>query len=244
MLPSIASTNTFNPSTPVVNTTIPGTNVERVLPQAIAPSVSSADIRNNTQGNNAVTLSAEEQVVANDNTSTTQETSSNFLTQLQSAQSVLSNSGVQATFVAQLAAQDSSPQTQVILVQYEKIIKNGSAKAAPASEPPSQDAPSSLFGRLLQSDKPTAPVPVIQPPVASNQQPVEAIQQSVVEAHYSTRTGKSTSTNNGNDESNSEDNANVAGVDATGSITPQAIHAYAATASRIANIKLPANELA
>ena len=64
------------------------------------------------------------------------------------------NVGVQAAFIAQLAAQDATQETHVALLQYEKLVEISNVKYKPSDAfKPSAD-PSSLFSRLVSSEKP------------------------------------------------------------------------------------------
>ena len=235
MLPIIASVNTFNFQTPLVNTTTPGTNTVHVPYDNVAPSASDAQVDNNTQGNNTVILPPE-QAASYDNTASTQENNATVSAQLQA--STASNAGVQSAFVAQLAAQDDSPETHVILVQYEKIIANGNVKYQPAQlglKP--QAAPSSVFGRILQGEKAAAPItPTPQPNITATQQSSEATPaRPLVRSTKTTTSGSDTTdtTPASNDNTSAPIPTPAPAVAAT-PIPITVTNAYTATAARVA----------
>lgn len=140
MLPVVASVNAFNFQTPLVNTTTPGTSVTRMPPDNVAPSLSSATVEDDLQGANQQQLAA-----ANANNA---------------------KPNVQSAFIAQLAGQDDSPETQGLLVQYEKQIAISNVKYKPSLAFKPQPEPSSVFGRILQSEKTAPPQPHAEEPPA------------------------------------------------------------------------------
>ena len=236
MLPVVASTNTFSFQTPLVNTTIPGTNVARVPYDNVAPSVSNAQIENNTQANTTI-VSQQQQSPADvaTDTSLTESGSSAFLAQQQRSVSASLSSGVQSTFVAQLAAQDGSPETQGILVQYEKLVANGNVKYKPSNAQKPDDGPSSIFGQILQSEKsapqvaqtPQPPVEVVKPETSA-QVAVQAVEAAPVEEPRPT-TKKSSS-----DTASAEPAPTSAESSARPDNAQRAfINAYTATAARV-----------
>lgn len=238
MLPVVASTNTFSFQTPLVNTTTPGTNITRVPYDNVAPSVSSAQVDNNTQGNNTIVSSSNQQAPASETAAAAEEGASGFLNQIQRSVSASLSSGVQSTFVAQLAAQDSSPETNGILVEYEKLVANANVKYKPSNAAKPQDGPSSVFGRILQSEKPAvqaneAPAPRLEAvaSASNNQAASEAIETAPIEPRQQVRPNKPSTTQTTND---SAESAAPAASTSNDAVAPRAISAYVGTAQRVA----------
>lgn len=237
MLPIVASTNTVSFQTPPVNTTIPDTNVARVPYTDVAPSVSGAQINNNTQGNNTVIARAPEQT-ATQSAAASESGGSNFLAQQQSSINSSLSSGVQATFVAQLAAQDVSDETRGVLVQYEKLVANANIKYKPSNAAKPQEGPSSVFGRLLQSEASNvpnneAPTPVSEAVVAANSNQVSA--EAIEAAPVTNRPAKSAPSSTSAENESPDTTAPAANT--SDAINPRAISAYVSTAGRVNSFK-------
>jgi hypothetical protein len=160
MLPVVASTNTFSFQTPLVNTALPGDAVARVPFDTVAPSPAGVELRNNTQGSGGgVNPSAQAQVAAGQAAAPdAQEGASQFIAQLQRNIATSLGNGVQATFVAQLAAQDITPEVRGILTQYEKLVANANVKYKPSNAAKPEAAPAGVFGRLLQAQPPPSQI--------------------------------------------------------------------------------------
>src|SRR5690348_10236021 len=107
MLPVVPNVTNYTLPTPIVNTTVPGTAVAHVPYDNVAPSVSSPQVDNNARGNSSAA-----------NLPSAPPAPSAELPALTLYSPVLTeaatgfNPGAQATFIAQLAGQDTSPETQ------------------------------------------------------------------------------------------------------------------------------------
>ena len=148
MLP-LASVYSTNPiQTPLVNTALPGSAVTHVPYDNVAPSVSNAQVENNTKGNSEISSAAASEPPASENAAASAAAAAGDAANLGTI--------AQATFLAQLASQDSSPATQVILVEYEKLVSISSIKYKPSNAQKPEAGPSNAFSRLLQEEN-TAP---------------------------------------------------------------------------------------
>ncbi len=175
MLPVVASVNTFNYQTPLVNTTLPGnSSIARVPPDNVAPSVSNVEVDNNNANGNTIVSSTTQQEQAVAQSTSAGGTAAFVLSQ---SGSVAQNSGVQSTFVAQLAAQDdNSPEFKGVLQQYEKQLAISNVKYAPSDALKPQPEPASVFGKILASER---AAPQEQQQQVEEQVHTQIIQQSV-----------------------------------------------------------------
>lgn len=240
MLPFVPNVSNFTLPPPIVNTTVPGTATVHVPYDNVAPSVSSAQINNNARGNSNA---AAPPPVAPPVTDTPD------LPQVTPLPSVLTGAppGVtltaQATFIAQLAGQDTSPETQVILVQYEKMVTNSIVKYKPsfAFKPP--DEPSSVFGRILLTEKQSTQAPQNIAQSIAKAQSAEIAAVNSVTATAPAPSARSAKTTSNVTETDNDVNS-VAPAEAPAPYSapppPRAIAAYQVTASRLA-IQLPAD---
>lgn len=153
MIPSVTIATSYVPTPPpVVNTTVPGSAILHVPYDNVAPSVSSVQINNNARGNSTATPSnaPAEELVDNSGEETAP--------QRNTARSGGPLASAQTTFLAQLAGQDNSPQSNVILVQYEKLIAYSNVKYKPSNALKPEAEPAGVFGRILQQEKTGVPV--------------------------------------------------------------------------------------
>lgn len=165
MLPLSNISNYSQIQVPLVNTAVPGSAVTHVPYDTVAPSVSNAQVDNNASPNNVQTTAPQptaQQVAGNG-----ANPSSASIGQQQSQ-----NTGLQTAFLTQLLAQDNSPETQTILVQYEKLVALGNVKYKPSNAFKPEE-PSSLFGQILHQEQ-SAPVEAA--PVEVHAEPVETVQ--------------------------------------------------------------------
>jgi hypothetical protein len=162
MLPSIATVQAQPPvQTTLVATQIPDTNTLRAPYDSIAPSVSSAQIRDNARGNGgAVVLALAEAPQA----AAASSASIPFIVPAFYSTSPGLSAGAQTNFLAQLLAQQPGGQGTLagMMVEYEKLVVFSQVKYKPsnATLPPPQ--PAGLFGKMMQLEK-AAPA---QPPAA------------------------------------------------------------------------------
>lgn len=185
MLPIAPSVVNINPiQTPLINTVLPGSDAVRVPYDSVAPSVSNAEIKNNTNGNGNTATGSGANVSANAESFAT---FPNFINP-QNLQS-----SAQSTFLTQLLAQESaSPQAQIILVQYEKLVALATVKYKPSNALKPSVEPAGVFGKLLKQQPQdnsvdvadAAPVERLPEPTAPNtnfveQAPVQATPQAV-----------------------------------------------------------------
>lgn len=162
MLPVASSTNYIPIQSPLINTAIPGSAITHVPYDNVAPSVSNAQVDNNTAGSVPVVV-AEEQDTAPP-PQTTSDTSP--FPAVQSGAQQSQNVGVQAAFLAQLLADDGSPEIRTILVQYEKMLALSNVKYKPSNALKPTEEPASSYESLLQSSS-TPKVQLPPPPVAT-----------------------------------------------------------------------------
>lgn len=166
MLPVATSINLNVIQTPLINTAIPGSEVTRVAYDTVAPSVSGAQVDNNTNGNNAAVIASASQPAAEDAVS---DSFPNFIRPQNAA-------GAQTSFITQLIAQDSSPTAQIILVQYEKLVALSNVKYKPSNALKPSIDPAGSFGKLLhdshaQVEPAAAPVQVEQHAASNDNAP-------------------------------------------------------------------------
>lgn len=222
MLPVVANVNPYALQTPIVNTVTPGTTLVHVPYDNVAPSVSSATIDTNARGNsNALVVASEAAPEATPPTPF-----SNVLQNSQGPQNI----GAQATFLAQLIGQDSSPETTGILIQYEKLAVMANVKYKPsyAFKPPPE--PAGVFGRILQSEKVEArPEPQAQQAAAPTQAATANASNNAPVAAVQPRPALQKSTRSAGDIAKA---ANVQ-TTAARTATPHIISAYAASAARV-----------
>jgi len=159
MIPSVNIAAPYvPPPTPVTGTAVAGNSILHVPPDNVAPSVSSVQIHNNARGNSTATPSNEapEEIVETvENEEVPQRVTTRSGGQLASAQT---------TFLAQLAGQEDSPQANVILVQYEKLVAFSNVKYKPSNALKPEAEPAGIFGRIMQEEKTSAPVQQEAPP--------------------------------------------------------------------------------
>jgi hypothetical protein len=151
MLPVSSSIVTTPIPTSLVNIAAQGTSVAPVAYDSVVPSVSSPQVSNNARGNSAPPAEATAEAPPQN----TEQDDQQLQTSAGSAQRA--GSGASSTFIAQLAAQESSPQNQVILVQYEKLLAISSVKYKPSNAQKPSAAPSSVFGQIVHTEH-AAPV--------------------------------------------------------------------------------------
>lgn len=246
MLTVAASISTQTIQPPIVNTTTPGTTVNHVPYDNVAPSVSSAQVDNHTKGNGTATQAAAEQAAAPPPDSG-DEGASFALRQnrLPSLPSIAAQSG----FVAQLAGQDTSPQTQGILLQYEKLVSYSDVKYKPSNAARPQAGPASLFGQIVQAEQAAPAQPTsAPPPVAAAPPPAPAAATVAVantaltaETRPVQRAAKAPDSAPVDAASPTEGSTESAPVEQAASRPPQAITAYLATASRVASFSTDAD---
>jgi len=155
MIPPINTlANTALLQAPLINTALPGSTVTHVPYDNVSPSVSNAQVENNSTSNGNIPAAAQQEAAA---ASDAQASEAFFATLNGTQQS--QNAGVQATFLAQLLAQDGSPEMHIILVQYEKLVALANVKYKPsnAGKPPE---PSNIFGQILHQEQPVQAVPL------------------------------------------------------------------------------------
>ena len=122
MLPIGTSTSPFQPPPSIVNTTIPDTSVVRVPYDNVAPTVSGVQVDNNSRGNgNSAPPQQEEETSQSQNASAPTTKTSNNLVELE-------NKSSQASFIAQIASQSASNETQGSTVQTELQAENRANK--------------------------------------------------------------------------------------------------------------------
>ena len=148
---AVVGSNISLPVTPsLVATPLPGNNAVRVPSTDVAPSVANVQVDNNSQSNRNFTARIETQApaptLADDN-------------QFSVSYPPAASRGIsaQTTFLAQLAAQDTSAPAKVILVQYEKLLSLGAVKYKPSDAGKPSIAATNLFNSLLKSSAPAAP---------------------------------------------------------------------------------------
>lgn len=231
MLPLTTNVTSYTVPPPIVNTAVPGTSVAHVPYDNVAPSVSSAQVDNNARGNNSARPQAAETPAP-----LPQLASESSLAGLSYASSSAAAAlPAQATFIAQLMGQDTSPATQVVLVEYEKMLSLSNVKYKPSDAAKPQAQPSGLFNRILQEEK--APAPTAQ---QVDSEPAHTLQ---VAAAYAAPTPEIRAVARPN-------KTPVAAVDSPPSEgealepaayvappPPRAVIAYAATATRIASFE-------
>ena len=246
MLPIVPTINTYTLPPPIVNTAIPGTAITHVPYDNVAPSVSNAQVDNNARGNSTPPPSPADQPA-----STPQDTvdTATFSNAPNSTSNSL-NIGAQASFIAQLAGQDVSPETQGVLLQYEKLVTISNVKYKPSNALKPISEPANQFGRIIQSERsvpkivqavPSEPLPATS--VASESASAASaislaeprpIQRSTKIQASSTDTVTSTDITTGG-----EPNIPTPIISTIGSaISPEAISAYTATASRVTSQSL------
>ncbi len=157
MIPITAASAVTTPP-PIVNTTTPGTNETHTPPTIVAPSFSSSQVDNNARGNSTYVKAAEAPPPPLTQSVSTGASASVGVPQSPSDKFTL---GAQTNFLAQLIGQDITPSVQGVLVQYEKLVNIGNVKYKPSDAGIPEEQPSSVFGKLLQSEHqqpPPAPV--------------------------------------------------------------------------------------
>ena len=173
---TIGTTTNLYIQPPIVNTTTPGTTVLHVPPDNVAPSVSGAQVDNNTKGNNAAPQAVEEQVVLSEAAGTA--TFSVIPATTPSSQSV----SAQSAFIAQLAGQDTSQETHTILKQYEKLVEFSNVKYKPSNAFKPSSSPASVFGSILHQEK-AAPQPAVQAQAPVVSAPVSHVEAAPVQTN-------------------------------------------------------------
>jgi len=232
MLPVVPNLSSYTLPTPIVNTTVPGTAITHVPYDNVAPSVSSASVDNNARGNSNSAPAPTAPPVA--------EAPPAQVTPLPSVLTGVPsglNISAQATFIAQLAGQDTSPETQVILVQYEKMVANSNVKYAPSEAFRPQAEPSSVFGRMMQSEK--APTLAAQQAAAQTHSVEIATINAVaaVDPRPAARSAKAQANATETSNEPADEPAPVATYSAPP--PPRAIASYQATATRVASQQAP-----
>jgi hypothetical protein len=161
MLPAINILIPHPPvQTPLVATALSDAIALRVPPDNVAPSVSSPHIDPNARGNSNQLPPPSAPASAAASPSLSPGISGGFFTSTGSGFWL----SPQATFLAQMIDQDYTPQTRVVLVQYERLMNLGNVKYRPSDAAKPAAEPAGLFGRLLREEQAMrAP----QPPAAS-----------------------------------------------------------------------------
>lgn len=134
----------------LVNTSLPNSIALRAPSDNVAPSISSAELYNNASGNKALPTKTDNFIsvpVVNSN-----EHKNFILTQLQNNHLVL---GVQASFLAQLAGGDITPEVRTIFAQYDKLVSYANVKYKPSNAGKPTE-PSGMFGKMLQQEESNA----------------------------------------------------------------------------------------
>ena len=217
MLPIVANIYSTNPiQTPLVNTMLPGATVAHVPYDNVAPSVSNAQVENNTKG------SSEAAAV----TTGDQPPPEEAYAAPSPAAGDPANLGTvaQATFLAQLMGQDGSPATQGILVEYEKLVSISNVKYKPSNAMKPPPAPAGVFGKILQQEK--ASVRAVQP-VQPLPEPVAAAAQVTPQAPVAAAYNVPAPSN---DNTPGESAVPLPAGD-TPAVTPAVINAYSAYAA-------------
>ena len=229
MLPVTAGIVSYNYQTPLVNTTTPGTHVTHVPYDNVAPSVSPAQVDINTNSNNAVYLSAAEQEAV-----VIQQADEvgglPFAVVLRNARAA-SPVSAQSAFVAQLAGQSASPETQGILRQYEKLLNYGNVKYMPSNAFKPVPAPTSTPGIAVAE-----PAQQAAPKLTEAATAHVVSEQVVTQTHTEAPAPRKTT---GPAAQADTPEADVAQTDVIiiAPLPPRAISAYTQTASRIAGFK-------
>ena len=143
------------PSAPV-NTTLVAGSVVPVPYQSVAPSVSSVQIGNNARGNSTAVPTA----AANETPEAPEQVEAPLLSARALAQTGGAIANAPTVFLAQLAAQEQSPQARGILVQYEKLVAFSNVKYKPSDAFKPEEEPAGVFGRLLHNEPGPPPAPV------------------------------------------------------------------------------------
>ena len=225
MLAIATNISAYTIQPPLVNTTTPGTSVVHVPYDNVAPSVSGSQVDNNTKGNGSVPTPAQEQA------SPAADTSAASLSSAANNASNALNTSTQATFIAQLAAQDSSPETHIILLQYEKLVEISNVKYKPSNAfKPSSDL-AGVFGNLVAHSK--APVKSVPP-----QPEISTVQKAAPQTPIAETSAPpvSTDTNLNTDISvnNTAPEPQPAAAPPVVTPQPQAVNAYIASLARVA----------
>lgn len=148
MWPVVNTSITYVPAQALVATTIPGSFATHVPYDNVAPSVSNPQVNNNASGNGgAFSVASETAQIAVADSGTSFPPFNEALTP--------SPSTPQATFLAQLVSQDDTAETQVILVQYEKLMNLGKVKYKPSDAGLPTPDPAGVFGKLLRQERPS-----------------------------------------------------------------------------------------
>jgi hypothetical protein len=155
MLPAVASNVAFIPpqQAPLVNTVILGSEVTRVPSFNVAPSVSNAQVDNNTKGNS--------NSFARTNTPDISDSDTDKSFSLPSAVRPAPFIALPTSFLAQLLGQsvgDADLATQGILVEYEKLVAISNVKYKPSNALKPLPDLSGVFGSLLSQPDDTAVV--------------------------------------------------------------------------------------
>lgn len=223
----ITSTIVYTPPPPTfVATYIPGNSgAVRAPADAVAPSVSNAEIHNDTKGSTPLpgnTQNAPVQLPVSGGA---------FVPSISNSSTSLSASA-QMTFMAQMIGQDSSPVTRHIMVEYEKMMTLSQVKYKPSNAGlPQQNDPADVFQKMLAQEK----------TVLANQlrhgEPVRAAQ---VASEGTVMTAAAKTTRH-SDAPGTRAVKSTARADARKAfaVAPHALHAYAAVARRNAELDAP-----
>lgn len=207
--------------TPMVNTAVPGSTVVRVPHDNVPPSVSNAQVENNTRGNNGQQQIAEEQAAPPAPIAEGEE----FFIE-HSYPNNPRTVTAQTTFLAQLAAQmDDSPQAQVLLVQYEKLVAFSNVKYKPSNAMKPQAEPAGAFGKILQADK--------APPVPVAQSPAPALAEMAIEQAASSPTAAAIAEIRAAAKAPPREQRQAENEEPANPVVPAGITAYAASISRV-----------
>ena len=172
----IANTIVYIPpqQSPLVNTSVLGSQTTRVLADNVAPSVSNAQVDNNARGNGGAFASSTPPAQTPSDSSAP----FNLTASAQNAPSVSTPSAFLAQLLAQSSSSDSSI-TQSILVGYERLVSISNVKYKPSNALKPSDDLSGVFGRILQQEHPAqsieAPIAAPSPVASEGSQPQVSI---------------------------------------------------------------------
>lgn len=181
MLPAVTSNVAFIPpqQAPLVNTAILGSEATRVPYDNVAPSVSNAQVDNNTKGNSTPFASPAAPAPSS-------ELSASAFA-LPSAAGTSPVISLPTNFIAQILGQDISGNldsvTRGILVAYERLVALSDVKYKPSNALKPSGGPAGAFSELVQQNPPVqqsaAPVAEIaaEAPSVQNDVPVETAAQ-------------------------------------------------------------------
>ena len=187
MLPAVTSNVAFIPpqQAPLVNTAILGSEATRVPYDNVAPSVSNAQVDNNTKGNNTPFTGTPAPAPSS-------ELSASAFA-LPSAAGTSPVISLPTNFIAQILGQDISGSidnvTRGILVAYERLVALGDVKYKPSNALKPSSGPAGAFGELIQqappvqqAAAPVASVAVEAPAIDVQAEPVAQVETIIADA--------------------------------------------------------------